>query len=156
MTNSRRSFVSYIDKSREYYAAQGYIQPYRWATHSGAPFTPLAKPLEDSRVALVTTTRLSADGDLSPYAAPASPQPQAMHTENLSWHKTATTTDDLGSFLPLDHLASLADDGLIGEASPRFAGIPTVYSQRRTMSWAATVLDTLRADDVDLAVLIPL
>ena len=79
-----------------------------------------------------------------------------MRTENLSWHKTATTTDDLGSFLPLDHLASLADDGLIGEASPRFAGIPTVYSQRRKMTWAATVLDTLRADDVDLAVLIPL
>ena len=29
-----RSFVSYIDRSREYYAAQGYSQPYTWA-HPG-------------------------------------------------------------------------------------------------------------------------
>ena len=50
-----RSFVSYIDRSREYYAAHGYAQPYTWAYHDDAPFTPLKKPLSQCRVGMVTT-----------------------------------------------------------------------------------------------------
>ena len=42
---SHRSYVSYIDKSREYYSAQGYERPYRWARYEDVPFSPLAKPL---------------------------------------------------------------------------------------------------------------
>jgi hypothetical protein len=41
-----RSFVSYIDRSREYYAAQGYTKPYEWPHYDGVPFTPLKKPHE--------------------------------------------------------------------------------------------------------------
>ena len=52
---TQRGFVSYIDKSREFYLAKGYGNPYRWASNPDAPFTPLAKPLAESRVALVTT-----------------------------------------------------------------------------------------------------
>lgn len=156
MTGSHRSFVSYIDKSREFYAAQGYPQPYRWAAHDNAPFSPLSKPLSECRVALVTTSRSADHRVLGPYSAPSSPPPPAMQTKHLSWHKEATHTDDLGSFLPLAHLEQMATDGIIGSASPRFAGIPTVYSQRRTATWADEVLKTLTEDSVDLAVLIPL
>ena len=53
--------MSYIDRTREYYAAQGYEKPYRWARHTEAPFAPLAKPLAQSTVALVTTAGF-ADG----------------------------------------------------------------------------------------------
>ena len=42
---SRRSYVGYIDKSREYYAAHGYAQPYQWPYHQEVPFAPLSKPL---------------------------------------------------------------------------------------------------------------
>ena len=51
---TQRGFVSYIDKSREFYLAKGYGNPYRWASNPDAPFTPLTKPLAESRVALVT------------------------------------------------------------------------------------------------------
>ncbi len=50
-----RTFVSYIDRSREYYAAQGYTQPYTWAHYHEVPFAPLRKPLSECRVGLVTT-----------------------------------------------------------------------------------------------------
>lgn len=40
-----RTFVSYIDKSREYYLARGYGNPYRWVHFADVPFTPLARPL---------------------------------------------------------------------------------------------------------------
>ena len=56
---SHRLFVSYIDKSREYYLARGYANPYRWARHDDAPFAPLAKPLSRSRVALISTAALA-------------------------------------------------------------------------------------------------
>ena len=156
MTKAHRTFVSYIDKSREYYAAQGYDAPYKWATHTEAPFTPLSKPLSECRVGVITTSALSADAPLEPYSAPSLPAPASVATNHLSWHKEATHTNDLGSFLPLDHLASLADDGVIGSLAPRYAGIPTIYSQRRTNRWAETIRATFAEDEVDLAVLIPL
>ena len=50
-----RTFVSYIDRSREYYGAQGYTRPYTWAHYREVPFSPLRKPLSGCRVGLVTT-----------------------------------------------------------------------------------------------------
>jgi hypothetical protein len=61
-----QSFVSYIDRSPEYYAAQGYSQAYSWACHDDAPFTPLKKPLSRCRVGMVTTAGL---GDMLIWAA---------------------------------------------------------------------------------------
>ncbi len=61
---SHRIFVSYMDKSREYYLASGYGNPYRWAHYENAPFAPLAKPLPQSRVALVSTAALTHEGSL--------------------------------------------------------------------------------------------
>ena len=56
---THRSHVSYIDKSREYYEASGYEQPYRWAAFDEVPFTRLTKPLAESNVAVITTTYLA-------------------------------------------------------------------------------------------------
>ena len=150
MTRAHRSLVSYIDKSREYYAAQGYDAPYRWATHSDAPFTPLAKPLSECRIGMVTTAAQDVDAPLEPYVAAIDPPPTALATEHLSWHKDATHTDDLGAYLPIAHLHELATEGTIGSVARRFAGIPTVYSQRRTNKWAELVRDWFAEDDVDL------
>ena len=156
MTRAHRTFVSYIDTSREYYAAQGYDAPYRWATHDDSPFTPLTKPLSECRVGVVTTASLNADDPLDPYVAPSLPQPEVIATSHLFWHKDATNTNDLGSFLPLNHLAELERTGIIGSLAPQFAGIRTVYSHRRTNRWAEQIRTWFEEDAVDLALLIPL
>ena len=52
------SAIPYMQRTREYYKAIGYTTPYRWAHHLSAPFTPLAKPLSQSKVALITTAAL--------------------------------------------------------------------------------------------------
>src|SRR6266849_6340470 len=100
--SSRRIFVSYIDKSREYYLARGYRNPYRWAHHEDVPFAPLAKPLSQSRVALLTTAALLAEQRslMEVYAAPAAPPPSYLFSDHRSWHKDATHTRDVESFLP--------------------------------------------------------
>ena len=48
--------LNYMQRTREYYAAHGYEKPYVWAQFDDIPFTPLAKPLADSKVTIVTTS----------------------------------------------------------------------------------------------------
>jgi hypothetical protein len=163
---THRRFVSYIDKSREYYAAHGYEKSYQWAYNDETPFTPLAKPLSQSRVGLVTTSFLHredrpADWPDSkakqPYALEVDRAPARMYTDDLAWDKQATHTDDRESFLPLTGTAELVESGRLGSLSPRFYGVPTDYSLRRTMKVdGPAVLELMRSDDVDVALLVPL
>ena len=47
--------IEYMRRTREYYLALGYDNPYRWAHYVDAPFQPLGKPLAESVLALITT-----------------------------------------------------------------------------------------------------
>ena len=157
-----RSFLSYIDRSREYYAAHGYDKPYAWAHNRDVPFTALAKPLAECRVGLITTagppdaeTREAADGkDKQPYALTANPPPPRLATESLFWDKEATHTDDIDSYLPLNRLSEYAAEGCIGSMSPRIYGVPTDYSTGRTLRrYAPRLLEWRREDGVDAVLL---
>ena len=155
---AHRIVVSYIDKSREYYLARGHGNPYRWASHEDAPFTPLVKPLSQSRVAVMTTASLTEDWKAREvYAAPTSQPPEALYTDHLFWHKKATHTKDVESFLPLRRLEEYAAQGRIGSLAPRFYGVPTDYSIRRTVNeLAPAALERCRTDEVDAALLVAL
>jgi D-proline reductase (dithiol) PrdB len=155
-----RSFVSYMDRSREYYAAQGYTKPYAWAHFQEVPFVPLKKKLSQCRVGLVTTAgREDVEGssrkiDQLFYARPTQPAPTGLVTAHLFWNKEATHTDDPDSFLPLNRVSEYAAEGRIGSLSPRFYGVPTDYSQGRTMNTdAPQVLEWCRQDGVDVVFL---
>ena len=50
--------VEYIDKTQTYYRSQGYTRDYAWAENDTCAFTPLAKPLRESRIGLVSTASL--------------------------------------------------------------------------------------------------
>ena len=166
VTTTHRRFVSYIDRTREYYLAQGYERPYAWARHTDAPFAPLRKPLAECRVGLVTTAspwreQAAVDGVLrgakAVFSQPASPPPEKLYTDDLAWDKNATHTDDVPSFLPLPQLEAFASEGRIAAAPVRFHGVPTDYSQRRTTEQdAPEILSRLREDGADVALLVPL
>ncbi len=163
---THRRAVSYIDKSREYYNAHGYDKAYQWAANDDTPFTKLAKPLSESRIGIVTTSFLYREDRPAewpeskakhPYALPVADAPARMFTEDLSWDKQATHTDDPESFLPLERAREMVADGRIGSLSPRFYGVPTDYSQRRTLKVdAPELLELLREDEVDVVLLVPL
>jgi hypothetical protein len=165
-TTACRTFVSYIDKSRDYYAAQGYESPYCWARFDDVPFTALTAPLASLRVGIVTTaTLLGAEAGgatddrplKQPYAAPLLPIPQRLYTMDLSWDKEATHTDDIASFFPARALLAACHEGRVGGVSPRFYGLPTEYSQRTTKAHdAPAILQFMREDKVDAALLVPL
>lgn len=159
-----RTFVSYIDKSREYYQAQGFEHPYRWAAFDDAPFTSVTKPIGECRVAVVTTS-FPHHHD-SAFGAPATDKvvyqrsiddvPERMFTDDLGWDKGATHTDDTESFLPLRTLRGLVDDGVVGSLNHRFFGVPTEYSQRRSGLDGEVIAAWCVEDEVDIALLIPL
>ena len=47
--------IDYIKRTRAYYLALGYDNPYQWAHHDDVPFQGLSKPLSEMVIALVTT-----------------------------------------------------------------------------------------------------
>lgn len=157
-----RTFVSYIDKSREFYAAQGFSEPYRWAHFEEVPFAPLRRPLADAVVTLITTASPAWDGPSAERAASgvysmetASP-PERLFTDNRFWDKLATHTDDLDTFFPIHRLHELSFRGRVTLA-PRCHGVPTEYSQRLTVEQdAPEILSRCREDGVDAAILVPL
>lgn len=158
---AHRVTLSYIDRSRRYYASQGYERPYRWATNAVAPFAEPRRSTDDSRLAVVTTSFPveHRDGSRPPKSVRATavePVPDSMYTDDLFWHKGATTTDDVESFLPLRALSEMVAGGRLGSLNDRFFSIPTTYSQRSTMTDAETIEAWCREDGVDLIVLIPL
>lgn len=156
MSEQRRTtpnHVSYIERSGDFYAAQGYERRYQWAANDGAPFAPLPGPLAELRVGLVTTAYL---GPEEPFVADRSRIGELL-TERLSWAKDETHTDDPNSYLPFERLDELVTEGRLGSVSPRFYGVPTIYSHRRTEQRdAPRIAAWVAEDDVDLALLVPL
>lgn len=157
---ARKYDVGYMQRTREFYSAQGYTNHYQWAKNTDSPFTALTKPLKDCKVAVITTSMPDTDqgrAERGVYPLPSRPYPNSMYTAELSWHKGATHTDDIGSFLPLRALDAAADEGLIGALSERFYTVPTDYSKRNTEEVdAPEILRLCREDGVDIALLVPL
>jgi len=159
---SHRSFISYIDRTREYYAAQGYSKPYMWPHYDDTPFTPLRKPLTECHVGLVTTAGLpKPPGAVAAmfvpkelYVEQANPPPQRLFTDDLFWDKKATHTEDVDSFMPINRLGEYVTSRRIGSASPRFYGVPTDYSQSRTLEhYAPQILEWCREDRLEAVLL---
>ncbi|MFU8816242.1 MAG: hypothetical protein ACNA7W_12905 [Pseudomonadales bacterium] len=152
--------VEYIERTRAYYQAQGFERAYRYAQHDQAPFTLPGKRLQDCTVGLVTTASVYPRAALEPRrveSAAMEPLPERLFTDDLSWDKQATHTDDVNSFCPIEALQALARQRLVGRLAPRFHCAPTEYSQRATLNQdAPEILRRLREDGADVALLVPL
>jgi D-proline reductase (dithiol) PrdB len=162
--------VPYMARTREYYAAIGYTTPYRWAHYVDAPFQPLKKSLDQSRIAIITTAAPydPAKGDQGPgakynggakffsvYDADSS-QSHDMRISHIAYDRLHTSADDSGTWFPLPQLQQRVREGRIGKLSPRFFGAPTNRSHRTTIETdAPEILARCRADNVDAAILVP-
>lgn len=152
--------VFYMERTRRYYEAQGFDTAYQYASSDGAPFTPMRKPLAESKVAIVTTASTYHREDLEPRKVDIGSTlivPKKLYTDDLSWDKNATHTDDVNSFCPIESLREFEQQGVIGELSSRFHCVPTEYSQSATVDQdAPRILKSLQKDEVDVVLLIPL
>ena len=163
--------IPYMQRTRAYYLALGYDNPYRWAHHRDVPFAALRKPLGDSTVALVTTAAPYRPelGDQGPgaayngaakffevYSAPADADAAPdVRISHVSYDRTHTTAKDPGTWFPLDRLREAASAGRIGRIAPRFHGLPTNRSQRTTLDQdCPALLRRVHEDEADAAILV--
>lgn len=161
------TYVRYIDRTRVYYAGQGYTKPFDWAHFDEVPFTPLDKPLAECRVATVSTADVYVAGDdgTKPhnaftgdvYSLPSDTPVARLVSTMEHYDQHATHMDDIDSFLPLTRLAELAAAGPIGGVTARSHGVFTSYSKRKTLTVdGPEILKRCREDGADVALLTPI
>ena len=169
--------IPYMHRTRAYYLALGYDNPYRWSHYREVPFTPLLKSLADSTIALVTTAapnrpKLGDQGPGAPYngaakffevySAPvpagrpdASESDPDVRISHVSYDRTHTTAQDPRTWFPLARLREAAAAGRVGRVAPRFHGLPTNRSQRTTLDQdCPALLRRVHEDEADAAILI--
>ena len=161
--------INYIDRSRDYYAAQGY-PAYKWAHFDDVPFAPPAKKLAESHLALITTAApfRPALGDQGPgakYNADAKffevfrravqPVPD-LRISHIGYDRVHCEAKDPNTWLPIKALKQAEEDGVIGQLNDQLIGVPTNRSQRVTTEQdAPDALAICRTLAAEVALLVP-
>lgn len=162
--------IRYIERTRSYYLGLGYDNPYVWAHYIKVPFTRLQKPLSQSVLGLITTAvqfdpSKGDQGPGAPYNAVAkfyepykSPinQKHDLRIAHVGIDRKNANMTESECWFPLAAARRVVEMGRLQMVSPNFYGLPTNRSQRHTLEIdAPQILEMLRADYVDVAILIP-
>jgi D-proline reductase (dithiol) PrdB len=145
------------------------LKVYRWRRIDPVPCARLARPIEQSRVALVTTAGIvppdqppfdasikGGDWSYRVIAGDADPGSLGEFHRSRSFDHAGIAADR-NLALPLDRLRELAADGAIGEVAPRhlsFMGSITAPG-RLVRDTAPSAAQLLADDAVDIALLVP-
>jgi len=162
--------IRYLQRTRDWYLALGYGNPYRWARHDDAPFQPLHRPLAQCTATIVTTAAPRRPGQPAP--DPAAPYNAAakfyavysgdtasdppLRIDHVAIDRRHTSMADSRTWFPLPALRAAVAHGRVGALAPRFHGAPTNRSQRHTIEVdGPEIVSRCRADGVDVALLVP-
>ena len=162
--------IDYIERTRAYYLALGYDNPYEWAAFGEPPFTPMPKPLDKATVGIVVTAApfvpdAGDQGPGAPYNAaakfhevwslPVDGNPD-LRISHIAIDRDHTTAGDPGTYFPLEALRGCAEAGRIGALAPLVFGFPTSRSQRKNLETdAPRLLAEMREAGCEAAVLVP-
>ena len=162
--------VAYLQRTRDWYLALGYGNPYRWAHYSDVPFHPLSRPLSQCTATIITTAApyqpdKGPQGPGAPYNAAAkfysvysgdTNTDHDLRVSHVAIDRKHTSMEDSGSWFPLPALRRAVAQGRVGAMARRFHGAPTNRSQRHTIEVdCPQMLSRCREDGVDVAVLVP-
>jgi hypothetical protein len=162
--------IPYLQRIATYYQALGYGAPYEWAHYAQVPFHPLAKPLSECRVTVITTAApyRPDSGDQGPgaaYNAAAkfytvysgdTAEDHDLRISHIAIDRQHTTAADHATYFPLTALRQSAACGRIGSMAPRFHGLPTNRSHRVTLEDdCPEIVGRCKTDGVDIALLVP-
>ena len=162
--------VRYIERTRNYYLGLGYGTPYVWAHYIDVPFTPVQKPLNQSTLGLVTTAvpfdvSKGPQGPGAPYNAAAKfydpyicsiDESVDLRIAHVGVDRLNANMEDSNCWFPISAAKRAVAKGRVQSLAQHFYGLPTNRSQRHTLEIdAPLILSKMRADQVDVAVLIP-
>lgn len=162
--------TAYMQRTRDWYLALGYGNPYRWAHYLDVPFQLLKKPLAESTVTLITTAApyqpdKGNQGPGAAYNAAAkfyevysgdTAQDHDLRVSHVSIDRKHTSMEDSACWFPMSALRECVRHGRIGRLARRFHGAPTNRSQRHTLGVdCPEILRRCQEDGADAAVLVP-
>lgn len=162
--------IPYMQRTRSYYLALGYDNPYIWAHYVTVPFQPLSKPLSQSRLGLITTAvpydpskgeqgpgaAYNAHAKFyEPYALTTTSHPD-LRIAHVGIDRKHANLAEMECWFPIEAAKRAVSAHRLAQLSDRFYGLPTNRSQRHTLEQdAPQLLEMCRIDGVDIAVLIP-
>ena len=146
-----------------------FLKAYRWRSVNPVPRATLKRPLEEARVALVSSAGLVVPGD-----PPFDPGikggdfshriiPDDTAVQRLEEHHKSDAFDHSGieadreMGMPLAALHGLVAEGILGSSAPRHISLMGSITApgRLVRDTAPQVVDILRRDEVDVALLVP-
>ena len=167
---ARHDPIDYMQRTRDYYKALRFGDPYVWAHHKEIPFTPFATPLTEATIGLVTTAAKFRPecGDQGPganyngaakffevYAESTEGEPD-IRISHIAIDRNHTTAEDRNSYFPLLAMRQAASDSRIGNIGARFFGLPTDRDQQCTVDvYGNDILKLCREDGIDAVLLFP-
>ena len=156
--------VDYIPRITAQYSGLGYGE-YRWLESEEAPaWTPLSKPISESKLGLICTGGIYASGqtafhfkDDTSYRAIST---DVDLTELRATHFAYDLTDarkDINVVFPLEQLRSMIDEGALGSLAPHaYTLMGGIYSTRRvTEELIPALVQRVIEDEVDVVLLVP-
>ena len=156
--------VDYIPRITAQYSGLGYGE-YQWLESQNAPaWTPLTKPLPDSKVGLICTGGIYAAGQTAFHFKDDTTYrtiPTDVDVEDLrATHFAYDLTDarkDINVVFPVEQLRTMVDEGVIDSIAPdAYTLMGGIYSTRRVREELIPALvDRVLADDVDVVLLVP-
>ncbi len=156
--------IDYIQRTKDQYDALGYPS-YRWVHNDEPPpFTPLARPLAESRVGLIASggiyqlgqTAFHFKDDLSFRAIDVEAPAGSLRVSHFAYD-TADARADINVVFPYQTLKDLARLGRIGSLSRRaYTFMGGIYSARKVRELLAPAMaEQLVRDEVDVAIMVP-
>jgi D-proline reductase (dithiol) PrdB len=163
--------IDYIERTHDYYRAQGYEKEYNYAHNDDIPFTPLKKPLSESRVTLVTTAsfilldeegrpleerKILGTNELDVFTVPSDWPVERIVSTSEDHDRYQTEMKDINAFFPIRRMQEFLREGVFGSLSKNFYRTLPNYSHRKTTQVdGPEILRRCRKDQVDVALLTP-
>ncbi len=153
--------VAYIEQVRRIFPDD---PPYQWTVNATSPWTPMAKPVRECRIALISSGGIyhrkqepfeSVKNDLTLREIPKDVDFADLRISHYS--KNATKVKDLNTIFPLERFRELEAQRIIGTlASFAFTFMGRIFTRTRLQKeMAPHLIGRLRDMDVDAAFLVP-
>jgi hypothetical protein len=164
-------YIRYIERTHEYYRSLGYEKTYNYAYNEDFPFTPLKKPLSESRVSLVTTASfvmldetgnwleepgMIGTNELEVFTVPSDWPADRLLSTSMDHDRYQTDMADVDAFFPTTRMQEFLKEETFGSLSKNYYRTLPNYSHRKTTEVdGPEILRQCREDSVEVALLTP-
>ncbi len=154
--------ISYIEITRRAFPDQ---PPYQWSTFEDAPFTPLKKSLEQSRIGLVSSCGIyhrdqppfdPVKNDLTYREIPAEVDPRELMIAH-NFYNSTDARRDVNCVIPIERLKELEKEGFIGEfVSPAYSFMGRIFKRRELQEqMVPALIQKFQEKKMDALLLVP-